>query len=36
MLRPSMSVGMMMSGLSVFFLLLGLWHALAGRATDLG
>jgi hypothetical protein len=26
---------MMQSGLSVFFLLVGIWHALAGRATDL-
>jgi AraC-like DNA-binding protein len=35
MFSPSRSVGLMQSGLSVFFLLLGVWHALAGRATDL-
>ena len=35
MFRPSMSLGLMQSGLSVLFLLIGLWHALAGRATDL-
>jgi AraC-like DNA-binding protein len=35
MFRPSMSIGMMQSGLAVFSLLIGVWHALAGRATDL-
>ena len=35
MFRPSMTIGTMLSGLSVLFLLIGLWHALAGRATDL-
>jgi AraC-like DNA-binding protein len=35
MFNPSRSVGMVQSGLSVFFLLLGIWHALAGRAADL-
>jgi AraC-like DNA-binding protein len=35
MFSPSRSVGLAQSGLSVFFLLLGTWHALAGRATDL-
>lgn len=35
MFRPSMSIGMMQSGLSVLCLLTGAWHALAGRATDL-
>jgi AraC-like DNA-binding protein len=35
MFSPSRSLGLVQSGLSVLFLLLGVWHALAGRATDL-
>jgi AraC-like DNA-binding protein len=35
MFRPSIFIGALHTALSLFCILLGVWHALAGRATDL-